>query len=104
MLNFKCKSYRGRSPENRTDALVIVECTDKIDHVFAKVIPNKEANTIVPIICENVAAGTIIFTDEHKGYSSLVKMDIFIKKSVINMNLSIKVAGLIFSLWDFLII
>ncbi|KCZ78483.1 hypothetical protein H311_00483, partial [Anncaliia algerae PRA109] len=69
MLNFKCKGHRGHSPENRTDALVIVECTIKIDRVFAKVIPNKEANTIVPIICENVAAGTTIFTDEHKSYS-----------------------------------
>ncbi|KAM0674204.1 hypothetical protein GVAV_002278 [Gurleya vavrai] len=25
MLNFKCKSHRGRSPENKTDALCIVE-------------------------------------------------------------------------------
>ncbi|KAM0684830.1 hypothetical protein COBT_003962, partial [Conglomerata obtusa] len=26
MLNYRCKSHRGRSPTNRTDALVIAEC------------------------------------------------------------------------------
>ena len=31
MLNYKCKSHRGRSPTNKTDALCIIEtdCVDK---------------------------------------------------------------------------
>ncbi|KCZ80992.1 hypothetical protein H312_01597 [Anncaliia algerae PRA339] len=42
MLNFKCKSHRGRSPENRTDSLCIVEYNGNIKRVFAQIIPNKE--------------------------------------------------------------
>ncbi|KCZ82413.1 hypothetical protein H312_00071 [Anncaliia algerae PRA339] len=49
MLNFRCKSHRGRSPQNRTDALCIIEYDGKITRAFAKIIANKEANTILPI-------------------------------------------------------
>ena len=41
MLNYKCKSHRGRSPTNRTDALCIVEYNGEISRVFARFIPNK---------------------------------------------------------------
>ena len=43
MMNFKCKSHRGRSSTNKTDALCMVE-VDQDGHItrsFAKVIPNK---------------------------------------------------------------
>ena len=81
MLNYKCKSHRGRSPTNRTDALCIVEYNGKITRVFACVIPNKLQSTLVPIICNNVASGSIISTDEHKSYSCLSKFD-FTHRSV----------------------
>ena len=42
MLNYKCKSHRGRSPENRTDSLCIVECRNSITKAFACIIPNKK--------------------------------------------------------------
>ncbi|KAG0437035.1 hypothetical protein DMUE_3914, partial [Dictyocoela muelleri] len=35
MLNYKCKSHRGRSPENRTDALCIIEVGSRILRAFA---------------------------------------------------------------------
>ena len=73
MLNYKCKSHRGRSPTNKTDALCIVEFKDKITRVFASIIPNKKQETIVPIICAQVASNSIIWTDEHKSYSCLSK-------------------------------
>ena len=38
MLNYKCKSHRGRSPGNRTDSLCIVEVTNKITRAFACVL------------------------------------------------------------------
>lgn len=71
MLNFKCKSHRGRSPENRTDALVIVECSPHISRVWAEVIPNKQKETILPIICNHVVNGSVIHTDEHRTYRCL---------------------------------
>ncbi|KCZ78776.1 hypothetical protein H311_00186 [Anncaliia algerae PRA109] len=36
MLNFKRKSHRGRSPENRIDSLSIVEYNGNIKRVFGK--------------------------------------------------------------------
>ncbi|KCZ79035.1 hypothetical protein H312_03582, partial [Anncaliia algerae PRA339] len=64
-------SHRGRSPENRTDSLCIVEYNGNIKRVFAQIIPNKKQNTLIPIICRQVANGSIIWTDEHKSYQNL---------------------------------
>lgn len=72
MMNYKCKSHRGRSALNRTDALCIVEVeNNKISKVWAQVIEDKTIATIMPIICERVYAGSIIHTDEHKTYKAL---------------------------------
>lgn len=71
MLNFKCKSHRGRSAENKTDALCIVELEGNITRAFACVIPDKTSNTLVPIICLQVAANSIIWTDELRSYACL---------------------------------
>lgn len=73
MMNYKCKSHRGRSPSNRTDALCIVECRPCICKVWAQVIPDKSIQTILPIICERVFSNTIIHTDEHKSYQCLTR-------------------------------
>ncbi|KCZ79507.1 hypothetical protein H312_03107 [Anncaliia algerae PRA339] len=73
MLNFKCKSHRGRSPSNKTDALCIVEVGQKITRAFAKIIPNKKIETILPIIISQVMPGSLIWTDEHKNYHRLNK-------------------------------
>ncbi len=72
-LNYKAKSHRSRSPSNKTDALVIIEYRGRITRAFKQVIPNKEASTMLPIICENVRVGTTVFTDEHKSYSALAR-------------------------------
>ena len=72
MLNYKCKSYRGgRAPENRTGSLCMVEVQGGIRRVFARVIPNKQQGTIVPIIAEQVLGGSRIHTDEHGAYCNL---------------------------------
>ncbi len=42
MLNYKCKSPRGRSPSNRTGALCIAEVDTIIIRAFVVVIPNKK--------------------------------------------------------------
>ncbi len=73
ILNFKCKSQRGRSPDNRTDALVIVEVNNRfVVRVFARIIPDKCATTMLPIICSQVLSGSVIHTDEHRSYGQLV--------------------------------
>lgn len=46
---------------------------DRITRAYACVIPDKKATTMIPIIQDNVATGSIIWTDEHKSYSSLSK-------------------------------
>jgi transposase-like protein len=71
MLNYKCKSHRGRSPSNRTDSLCIVEVRNGITRAFACVIPDKTASTLIPIICSQVASNSTIYTDEHRSYSTL---------------------------------
>jgi transposase-like protein len=71
MLNYKCKSHRGRSPNNRTDSLCIVEVRDGIKRAFATIISNKKSETLIPIICEQVAPNSTIWTDEHSSYGGL---------------------------------
>ncbi|KAG0430428.1 hypothetical protein DMUE_5661 [Dictyocoela muelleri] len=71
MLNYKVKSHRGRAPENKTDALCIIEYENEIKRVFACVIDNKLELTIVPILCSKVAANSIIWSDEHGAYANL---------------------------------
>ncbi|KCZ79342.1 hypothetical protein H312_03264 [Anncaliia algerae PRA339] len=76
MLNYKCKSHRGRSSRNKSDALCIVEYDGHITREFAVLIPNKKEDTIILIHCNNVN-GPTIWTDEHKSYSSLTKNGYF---------------------------
>ena len=63
MMNYKCKSHIGSSPQNRTDALSIVgvDQNGHITRAFAKVIPDKKSTTIIPIILKNVARSATIF-------------------------------------------
>lgn len=75
MLNFKCKSHRGRSSSNRTDSLCIVEVSERITKAFAVVIPDKRATTLLPIICRQVAANSVIYTDEHRSYTGLSSLN-----------------------------
>lgn len=74
MLNYKCKSHRGRSPANRTDALCIVEVGQRITRAYASVIPDKRSRTIIPIIMSQVAPNSIIWTDEHRSYQCLSRL------------------------------
>jgi hypothetical protein len=74
MMNFKIKSHRGRAPSNNTNALCIVEVdntTRRIEKVWAEVLPNIQAQTILPIIHARVVEFSVIHTDEHRSYSNL---------------------------------
>ncbi|KAG0439310.1 hypothetical protein DMUE_2518 [Dictyocoela muelleri] len=71
MLNFKVKSHRGRSPQNRTDELAIIEYDEGIKCVFACTIDAKTEEYIVLIICSQVASNSTIWTYEHGAYHNL---------------------------------
>lgn len=82
MLNFKCKSHRGRSTNNKTDAICITEVRDgHISKVWAQTIPNKQSATLIPIICDKVISGSTIYTDEFKSYISLAREG-FVHKTI----------------------
>jgi hypothetical protein len=55
ILNYKCKSHRGRLSSNKTDALCIVEARNSIKKAFECIIPNKRDKTLIPITCSQVA-------------------------------------------------
>jgi hypothetical protein len=86
-LNHKIKAHRGRAPRNKTDALCIVEVDEVITRVFACVIPDKKASMMVPIIVENVATGSKIWTDEHGLTHESTLWDMTMALFAINMNL-----------------
>ncbi|KAG0439782.1 hypothetical protein DMUE_2191 [Dictyocoela muelleri] len=71
MLNYKVKSHRDRFSENKTDALCIIEYENVIKRVFAYLIDNKLELTIVPILCSQVAANSIIWSDEYGAFANL---------------------------------
>jgi transposase-like protein len=70
-INHKLKGHWGWAPRNKKDAFCIVDSTDHITRAFSVVISNKQANTLIPIIQDNVVHNSIIHTDEHKSYPSL---------------------------------
>jgi hypothetical protein len=41
MMNFKCKSHRGRSTGNRTDAIAIFECCPHFTQIWVQTIADK---------------------------------------------------------------
>ncbi|KCZ79054.1 hypothetical protein H312_03563 [Anncaliia algerae PRA339] len=61
--------------------MCLIEFRDKISRVYSILIENIKAETIIPIICIQVASGSKIWKDEHKGYSSLSKNG-FIDESI----------------------
>ncbi|KAI5151850.1 hypothetical protein ENBRE01_2433 [Enteropsectra breve] len=71
MLNHAVKNHCGRSHFNKTDALVIVKLNRRVNRVFACIIADKRAETMIPIILSQVASNGKIYTDEHKSYGKL---------------------------------
>lgn len=62
MLIYKFKSHRGGPPNNRTDALYIIEFGDKLEILCGKLINDKTKKTLLPIIHYTVCPNTRIMT------------------------------------------
>lgn len=71
MVNFKVKSHRGRGPRQQIWALVIVDCFVTPAAGFCTIVPNRKAETLIPIINNVVREGSIIHTDEFRSYLGL---------------------------------
>ncbi|KCZ78590.1 hypothetical protein H311_00372, partial [Anncaliia algerae PRA109] len=81
MLNFKCKSHRGRFPGSKSDAFCIIKFKQNISKCFACLIQNIKICTLIPIITSYIIQVSVIYTDEHKSYKVLSKLG-YIHKSV----------------------
>lgn len=66
------KLHAGRGPVGKTCVLGMRERDGK---TRAMPVERRDAETLEKEITENVVKGSIVFTDEHKGYSGLLRKD-----------------------------
>ncbi|KCZ80670.1 hypothetical protein H312_01926 [Anncaliia algerae PRA339] len=66
--DFKARSHSGRSPDNNTDCISIVDFANGIVRAYAKDITNKESSDVLPIIISLVANNSVTWTDIHRSY------------------------------------
>ncbi|KCZ79693.1 hypothetical protein H312_02918, partial [Anncaliia algerae PRA339] len=93
MLNFKCKSHKGRPPNNKADALCIIEFKNKATRCFATVIYKKEAKTIIPIICSKFYLDLLFTLTAMKAILLYLRMDLYILPCAISIILLINIQG-----------
>jgi transposase-like protein len=65
------KGTRGRGAEGKTPVVGIVERKGK---VVATVTPDVKSKTITPLITNQVALGTMVYTDEFQSYNRVAKL------------------------------
>lgn len=70
VLNWKRKSYRGRSTE-KNDFLCIFEVSAKIFCYNQNFIECKGKNTLLPTICNRAVKSWTNFTDDHKSLNKI---------------------------------
>lgn len=75
MLNYKVKSHRGRGPREQVWALGIVDTSYNPARAYYKIVSDRRASTLLPIITQKVRVGSIIVTDEFKSYNALANMN-----------------------------
>jgi transposase-like protein len=68
--NKKVKESQGRSVKDKTPVFGMIKNSNE---VFTSVVPNTKAKTLKPIIEKMVEKGSIIISDEWKGYNGLSK-------------------------------
>lgn len=66
----KTEGNQGRSSKTKTPVLGILERNGK---VYAVPVKNTQAKTIIPIMVAKVEAGSTVYTDEYRAYSTLKK-------------------------------
>lgn len=71
MLNHKAKSHRGRLPKEQIWALVMADTSRTPSRCFVKIVENRSAGVLIPLICSTVRNGSTIYTDEFRTYGKL---------------------------------
>jgi len=67
----KHQGKRGRGSENKTPVMGIVQ---RDGELMTKVVPNVKARTLLPILWNQVASGSNVFTDELGSYNMVQKL------------------------------
>jgi len=67
----KVKHHRGRAPQNVIWVFGIVDISMTPGIGFMRVVENRSADTLLPIIQEVIRAGTTIHSDQWRGYINL---------------------------------
>ena len=70
MFRYKQKYHRGRISQENRWVFGIIEMGPQ-SRYFVKVVQNRSKETLFNIIASNLARGTIIWSDEWRGYSDL---------------------------------
>jgi hypothetical protein len=70
-VNFNCKSHRGRSGTSQIWAISIVDTSTSPARGYIEIVPNRSRETLIAIIKKVVREGSVIHTDEWKGYIGL---------------------------------
>lgn len=71
LFRHKPKNHRGRAPEHKLWVFGIADTSYTPAKVYLKLVENRSAATLVPIICEKCRPGSIIVSDEWAAYRSL---------------------------------
>lgn len=71
MLTHTVRSHRGRAPRVQVWAITIVDTSFTPSRGYAKIVPSRDAQTLLPIIFNVVREGSIIHTDEWASYRQL---------------------------------
>ena len=68
--NKKLKNFSGNTIREATSVLGMLQ---RDGHIIAKVVPNRQAKMLLPLIMEHVEPMAFVMTDELKAYKSLKK-------------------------------
>lgn len=81
-LNHNVRAHRGRGPNNPTWAITFADTSTAPSKGYTKVVENRSAHSLIPIILEIVRPGSIIVTDEWRAYNALSRHPEFLHERI----------------------
>lgn len=82
LFRYKPKFYRGRAIKNEIWVFGIADTSFTPCKVFLQVVPNRTANTLLPLIHQHCRPGSIIYSDMWRAYNELANSKFFSYASV----------------------
>ena len=82
MINHKIKAHTGRVPRQQVWLLCIVDTSFTPSRGFCKIVENRTAAHMLPLISDVVRPGSIIYTDEFASYNQLGSLNEYEHRSV----------------------